>query len=150
MSTRLLAVAGAVLMVGAGCSSSGTSDPDAGKNAATATTCVKDATGKKVTRPDRFPNTFPLPAGTVLTGSEDRGKDGVVITGVTGTDFAAVLRGLQTQLPAKAFTPSEGEVEPHDAESNWASAGYTGRWAIRELERCAGDVSVQVVARPKA
>jgi hypothetical protein len=112
--------------------------------------CAKDAAAKKVAVPSGFPAAFPLPPGTVITAVDDRGSSGgIVLTGVTAADFASVLKALQTQLPAKGFTPDEGEVEAHDAESDWSSAGFTGRWAIREISSCSGDVSVQVVARAK-
>lgn len=151
MRTRLVAAAGIVLFGVGGCSSSGSgSDPDAGKNAATSILCARDATAKKLALPSGFPADFPLPAGTVVTAVDDRGdKDGIVVTGVTPTAFARVLKGLQADLPAKGYTPSEGEVEPHDAESNWTSKRFTGRWAIRELTACGGDVTVSVVARAK-
>ena len=71
-----------------------------------------------------------------------------MVEGVTGT-FIDVLHGLQTGLPAKGFTPEEGETEPHDAESDWSSAAFSGRWAIRELTQCGGQTSVSVVARKK-
>ena len=58
-----------------------------------------------------------------------------------------MLSGLQKDLPANGFTPTEGESEPHDAESNWTSAGYEGRWAIRENPACPGDTAVQMLAR---
>jgi ABC-type Fe3+-hydroxamate transport system substrate-binding protein len=145
-----VAAAGAVITLVAGCSSSGSSDPDAGENGATSTVCAKDAAGKNVSPPSGFPASFPLPPGTIVTNVDDRGATGgIVVTGVTSTDFKTVLSSLQTQLPAKGFTPSEGEVEPDDAESNWSSDAFTGRWAIREIASCSGDVSVSVVARPK-
>jgi len=152
VTPRLAAAACAVAVVVAGCSSSGSqTDPDAAKNDATSTVCAKDAAAKKVALPTGFPADFPLPAGTVVTKVDDRGaKDGIVVTGVTATRFASVLKALQSDLPAKGFTPSEGEVEPHDAESDWSSTGYTGRWAIRELAACGGDVTVSVVSRAKS
>ena len=150
MNPSVLTAAAAVLVAAAGCSSSGSGpDPDAAKNGAPSTVCAKDAAAKQVALPSGFPTNFPLPPGTVITGVDDRGsRAGIVITGVTATDFTSVLKALQTDLPARGFTPDEGEVEPHDAESNWSSAGYTGRWAIRDISSCAGDVSVSVVARP--
>jgi hypothetical protein len=60
-----------------------------------------------------------------------------------------VLKGLQTDLPAMGFTPKNGESEPHDAESDWSSAEFDGRWAIRELSQCGNQTLVSVVARKK-
>ncbi len=143
------------LLLATGCSSdkdSG-SDPDADKgspvNVASAV-CTKDAAAKQVSVPAGFPSDFPLPPGTILYATDDRGQDGIVVTGVTATAFKAVLSSLQTGLPAHGYTPEEGETEPHDAESNWHSAGYDGRWAIREIPQCAGETLVNVVARAKS
>jgi hypothetical protein len=155
VSSVRLTVAGvaAVLVTAlAGCSSdhpAGDPDADAGTAALqpASTACAKDATAKPL--PSGFPADFPLPAGTVVTSAEDRGSGGLVIEGVTPTAFTDVLHGLQTSLPANGFTPSNGETEPHDAESDWSSATFTGRWAIRELEQCGGQTAVSVVARKK-
>lgn len=134
----------------AACSSAGRGGSRPGKDAAGSvqaktTTCSTAA--KTVAVPPGFPAAFPLPPGTVVTAAADRGTGGIVLSGVTPAAFAEVLAALQKQLPAKGFTPEEGETEPHDAESDWTSADYTGRWAIRELPQCPGDISVSVVAR---
>lgn len=107
--------------------------------------CVQQA--KPVSLPAGFPADFPLPPGTVVYAADNRGPDGIVVTGVTATAFKQVLSSLQTGLPAHGFTPDEGETEPHDAESNWRSAGFTGRWAIREIPQCTGETLVNVLAR---
>jgi len=139
------------LILIAGCDSEAekAKEKDAAKLKASASTavCAKDA--KAVQPPTAFPAAFPLPAGMVVTSAEDRGTGGLVVTGVTATGFKDVLKGLQTDLPAKGFTPKNGETEPHDAESNWSSTDYDGRWAIRELSQCGNQTLVSVVARKK-
>jgi hypothetical protein len=122
-------------------------DQAALKASASGAVCAKDA--KSVALPTGFPAAFPLPAGTVVTSAEDRGTSGLVVQGVSATAFKDVLKGLQTDLPAKGFTPKNGETEPHDAESDWSSADYDGRWAIRELSQCGSQTLVSVVARKK-
>jgi len=112
--------------------------------------CAKDAAAKQVSVPAGFPGDFPMPPGTILYAVDNRGQDGIVVTGVTATAFKSVLSSLQTGLPAHGYTPEEGETEPHDAESNWHSASYDGRWAIREIPQCAGQTLVNVVARAKS
>jgi hypothetical protein len=134
------------------CSSKG-EDADAGKGSpvnVAGAVCSKDAAAKQVSLPDGFPADFPLPPGTILYSVDNRGADGIVVTGVTGTAFKSVLSSLQKDLPAHGYTPKAGETEPHDAESNWTSAGYDGRWAIREIPQCSGETLVNVVARAKA
>jgi hypothetical protein len=142
----------ALLAALTGCGSADKSrDADAGLGSSAlqpaSTACAKDAQAKPA--PAGFPTDFPLPAGTIVTTAEDRGSGGLVIEGVTPSAFTAVLHDLQTALPAKGFIPDNGETEPHDAESDWSSAGYTGRWAIRELTQCGGQTAVSVVARKK-
>jgi hypothetical protein len=153
-SARLIAIGAAAALLAAltACTSDNPAkDPDAGAGTGAlqpvSSACAKDAKAKPL--PAGFPATFPLPAGTVVTTAEDRGTGGLVIEGVTATAFTDVLHELQTSLPARGFTPDEGETEPHDAESNWSSATFTGRWAIRELTQCGGQTAVSVVARKK-
>ena len=144
------AVATAVILV-AGCESDAEKakekDQSALKASASTAVCAKDA--KAVAVPTGFPAAFPLPSGMVVTSAEDRGASGLVVQGVAATAFKDVLKGLQTDLPAKGFTAKNGETEPHDAESDWSSSGYDGRWAIRELAQCGSQTLVSVVARKK-
>jgi hypothetical protein len=144
------AIATAVILV-AGCESEAEKakekDQSALKASASTAVCAKDA--KAVALPTGFPAAFPLPSGMVVTSAEDRGASGLVVQGVSATAFKDVLKGLQTDLPAKGFTPKNGETEPHDAESDWSSSDYDGRWAIRELSQCGSQTLVSVVARKK-
>lgn len=141
----------ALIVLVAGCESDAEKakekDQAALKSSASAAPCAKDA--KAVPPPAGFPAAFPLPQGMVVTSAEDRGTSGLVVQGVTATAFSDVLKGLQADLPAKGFTPKNGETEPRDAESDWSSADYDGRWAIRELSQCGSQTLVSVVARKK-
>lgn len=139
----------AALTLAAGCSSEKDADADAkGTPVSVASAvCASEASAKQVNLPPGFPSDFPLPEGTIVFAAEDRGKDGIVVTGVTETPFKSVLSSLQKDLPAHNYTLAEGESEPHDAESNWHSPDYIGRWAIRELPQCSGQTLVSVLAR---
>jgi hypothetical protein len=121
-------------------------DPDKSVEAKT-TVCSRAA--KAVVLPSGFPPNFPMPRGMIVTSADDRGDAGLVVTGVTPTAFKDVLAALQRDLPAKGFTLKEGETEPDDAESDWTSSDYDGRWAIRDIPQCPGDTAVSVVARKK-
>jgi hypothetical protein len=152
---RPLAASAAAAMLLAACGSSG-GHPDsaAGPSGDAATVasavCAKDAAAKKVALPGGFPSDFPLPPGTVVYSVDDRGDAGIVVTGVTSTPFPDVLKAMQSRLPAAGFRAEDGESEPHDAESDWASSDFRGRWAIREIPQCSGDTLVNVVARKRA
>lgn len=114
-----------------------------------AKTTVCSTAAKAMALPSGFPADFPMPRATIITSVDDRGDGGIVVMGVTPTAFKDVLAALQTGLPAKGFTAEDGETEPHDAESDWTSSDYDGRWAIRELPQCNGDTAVSVVARKR-
>jgi hypothetical protein len=144
------AAALAAALTGCGTSSHPNSTATAAPEAAAdANTTVCSRAARSVALPSGFPATFPMPPGVVVTAADDRGDAGFVVSGVTPAAFKDVLAALQHDLPAKGFTLQDGEIEPHDAESDWTSAGYDGRWAIRELPQCHGDTAVSVVSRKK-
>ena len=98
------------------------------------------------TVPEAFPADFPLPDGAVIYGSERRSGGRTIVYAVVDRDVKAVLKQLQSEVPAAGFKPFEGEVEERDAESNWKGNGYTGRWAIREVAGCTEQTSVTVLS----
>jgi hypothetical protein len=106
--------------------------------------CVEQA--KQAAVPGSFPSAFPLPDGSVVYASEQRSGGRVIVYAVVDRDVQAVLKQLQTAVPAAGFSLTEGEVEERDAESNWQGQGYTGRWAIREIANCSSQTSVTVLA----
>ncbi|HEU4568532.1 MAG TPA: hypothetical protein VFR99_10895 [Marmoricola sp.] len=133
------------LLLVAGCGETGEEhDSDFGA-AADTTTCVKDAQ-RVSSYPEGFPGDFPFPAKTVVFDAEDRGQDGVVVTGVTSAPFRKVLAALNGPAQQAGFQVTDGETEEHDAEANWTGNGYRGRWAIRESGSCPGETVVQVLA----
>jgi hypothetical protein len=96
--------------------------------------------------PNGFPSDFPFPHGTVVYHAEDRGEDGVVVTGVSPKPLEDVLAALNGPAQDAGFKVTNGETEEHDAEANWSGNGYRGRWAIRESSECPGETVVQVLA----
>ncbi len=122
-------------------------DPDAEEFSAAAdrSTCLDDAQPVGDI-PDGYPTDFPMPPQTVVYDAEDRGAEGVVVTGVTDLAFKDVLAALNGPAQDAGFKVTNGETEEHDAEANWAGNGYRGRWAIRESASCTGETVVQVLA----
>lgn len=145
---RVAILVGALLLAMTACGSDPevTADPDAGDQAAAdRSTCLADA--EAVTDfPEGYPADFPLPPQTVAYDAEDRGAEGVVVTGVTDLPFSDVLASLNGPAQEAGFTVTEGETEEHDAEANWTGNGFRGRWAIRESSSCPGETVVQVLA----
>jgi hypothetical protein len=103
---------------------------------------------KEQPKPKSFPADFPLPAGSVVIGSEERDAGRVIVYAVSPADVKATLAQMQ-KIPDAGFKLTEGEVEERDAESNWEGNGYVGRWAIREIDGCTDQTSVTVLAQEK-
>ncbi|WP_147063812.1 hypothetical protein [Terrabacter aerolatus] len=105
--------------------------------------CAKDA--KPVDLPTSFPAQASLPAGYVVTGVESRSAGRTVVTAVSPKPFKQTLAEMQGAYSTRGWTPSEGEVEERDAESNFDGNGLRGRWAIRELPDCTDNTTVSVL-----
>lgn len=160
MRSAAVAAAAASLLMIAGCGSAESStnagsstvtagdrdtDADSATAGSSATVCAAGASAHPV--PAGFPSDFPLPPGMIVTAAEDRGSAGVVLTGVSDQPFIQTLHSLQQQLPAHGYTLTDGESEPRDAESDWSSASYQGRWAIRVAAGCPDDTAIQLLAK---
>jgi hypothetical protein len=87
-----------------------------------------------------------LPAGSVVIGSETRSGGRIIVYAASPHNVKSTLHSMQ-QIPDGGFKLTEGEVEEHDAESNWIGNGYLGRWAIREMPDCNDQTSVTVLAQ---
>ena len=151
---RLVATVAALLLAVTGCGGGSTQAKDRDKDkhdfeqAADRSTCVADA--KQVSRlPAGFPQHFPFPSQTVVYSAEDRGAEGVVVTGVTSLPFKQVLAALNGPAQDAGYKVTSGETEEHDAEANWTGNHFRGRWAIRESGTCDGETVVQVLAAPE-
>ncbi len=138
----------ALLLAGAGCGGESKAQKERDRElekAADRNTCLADA--KRVSDlPAGFPADFPFPDQTVVYDAEDRGSDGVVVTGVTSLPFKEVLAAMNGPAQDAGFKVVDGETEEHDAEANWTGKGFRGRWAIRESGSCDGETVVQVLA----
>lgn len=105
--------------------------------------CAKDA--KAVDLPSSFPAEATVPAGYVVTGIEARSAGRTVLTAVSPKAFRQTLADMQAAYSTRGWTPSEGEVEGRDAESNFHGHELRGRWAIREIPDCPGNTAVSVL-----
>ena len=132
----------------AGCDQAEKADKQAiadSKRTVPTVTCADQATATPM--PSSFPASFPMPGGTKVIGSEQRSDGRTIVYAVSSQEEKAVLHDLQRGLPAAGFTPKEGEVEAHDAESNWSGNGLRGRWEIRAVPGCDADTSVTVLVQ---
>lgn len=114
------------------------------KTSSAGATCAAKATAAPM--PAGFPSAFRLPDSAIVTGSEKRSEGRLIVYAVTSQGVKETLAFLQKSLPEAGLRLSAGEVEEHDAESDWSGEGYRGRWAIRELPQCDGDTLITVLA----
>jgi hypothetical protein len=121
-------------------------DPPAASGAPTAG-CP---TGAGVPLPGAFPRRLPVPGDATVTAVDHRSGHRLVVTTVTHHGFEAALTYLQLQLPQAGFALEEGEVEEHDAESNFVSDDVRGRWTLRAVPGCKGAVTLTYLTAPKS
>jgi hypothetical protein len=99
--------------------------------------------GPAVRLPANFPRGFPLPPGTVVTSTR-RQSGGVVVDGIVPDGLDGTRRFLLRKLPEAGFRLSGGEAEENEAETDFAGAGVVGRLKVREIDGCAGAVTLTV------
>jgi hypothetical protein len=105
--------------------------------------CAKDA--KPVDLPAAFPAQAAVPDGYVVTAVEARSQGRTVVTAVSPKPFKATLAEMQDAYSTRGWSPSEGEVEARDAESNFSGHELRGRWAIRQIPECPDNTSVSLL-----
>ncbi|NJC71708.1 hypothetical protein HC031_18565 [Planosporangium thailandense] len=96
--------------------------------------------------PTAFPREVPLPPKAVVTGYEERSGGRQIVTAVVPGTFQGTLGFMQKAYPSAGLELKQGEVEAHDAESNFAGQGLVGRWTLKEISGCHGDTLVTVLA----
>ena len=142
-------LSGAVLGLAAvtGCSAPAR---NAGPSAATpvVTTPGGCPTAASLPMPKEFPANLPVPDGALVTSMERRSGERLVVAMVVRSGFDRTLAFLQKQLPEAGYTLREGEVEEDDAESNFASATFDGRWTLRKMPDCGGGVYLTYLTAP--
>lgn len=93
---------------------------------------------------------MPLPPRTKIYNVDDRGDVGVVLTWVSSEPLDKVRSFLNRQFPKQGYKLLEGETEELDAEPNWSTAGFTGRWAIQDISsECPGETAIQILSDPR-
>jgi len=147
-SRNLLALLAVVAALALGLVACGGGDDDDGPAAAASTIPPCSAKAPGVDRPDGFPDGLPLPTSFLATGADERSGGRLVLDGVTTDDFETTLHFLQKELPKAGYRLTEGEVEEHDAESNFSGHGVRGRWAIRVADGCTTRTTLSVVVQP--
>lgn len=114
------------------------------------TTCADKA--QEVALPADFPLTFPLPARTIVIGSQKASQGGVLIIAISADPEPDVLAFLQSELPRVGYTLSGMDVGKTVAVATWSapSRGLGGLWAIGKISGCDADTALAVRSAPVA
>jgi hypothetical protein len=100
--------------------------------------------------PAGWPAALPLPPGLVVTRTERRSGDRLIAYGRVPGDFHRVVRFFNAHLPAAGLPQRNGQLDPLDAESDFAGTTVRGRWTTGFSPECAGASAVTVLVLPAA
>ncbi len=109
--------------------------------------CSADATALDAPY-EGFPEGWSFPEDTDVYDVEDRGETGVIVTAISTTPLDEVLTFLNDAQTEPGYRITGGETEEDDAEADWRSDGFTGRWTIRTAPACPDETLIQVLATP--
>lgn len=144
---RRAATAGVLLVAGLAALTGCGDEEAASAGAAEPTAACFQTLAPVVIPPDAdFPDGWAFPPGTVITETQQVEGGGFAVTAVVGADFEEVLPFMQHDLEDAGFVATQGEAEEDDAEATWTGGGFTGSWAIKASESCAGTTLLQVAA----
>ncbi len=104
--------------------------------------CAK--AGPVVTLPSEFPNSFPLPTGTVITSSQRTERGVNLVGGLIPMEFKNVVGFFQSKLPAAGYQLLEGDAEMDEAESTFLGQGFRGKWKVNGILNCPGAVTLTI------
>ncbi len=113
------------------------------------TVCRAEATPAPDATNAGFPSEWVFPPRTTVYDRENREGVGVILTAVSEAPFEDVLAFLNHDEVSAGFEITGGETEEDDAEADWNSAAYSGRWTIRKSGTCPGETVLQVFAAPR-
>lgn len=118
------------------------------EKAADESVCKADVQDKALEAPygEGFPPDWPFPPDTIVYNAENRAGTGVIVTAVSSTPFQGILDFMNGDVVSAGFEIERGETEDNDAEAEWKSTDYSGRWAIRESATCDEETIIQVFA----
>ena len=93
--------------------------------------------GPPVNLPPEFPQSFPLPPGTVITVSR-RAEPALVVQGFMPMELKDATRFFVQKLPAAGFQLGRGEAERNEAEARIGGNGVIGYFKLRSITDCPG------------
>ena len=146
---RLIAVAAllaATVAVSINCSRAADLTPTPTATAApTLPPCAQ--AGPAVTPPPQFPKNFPLPPGTVFTGSRSA-QQAIVLEGFIPMELPQATRFFLQNLTAAGYRLGRGEAEQGEAEDRFVGNGIIGFFRLRSIRDCPGALQLVITMQP--
>lgn len=102
---------------------------------------------RTIDRPAALPDSFPVPDETAFVEERESGRFTLVDARSPG-DLAGVREFFEQELEAAGYRLSGSEAEEHEAETDYAGHGHSGRLVIRSISGCDGVVRVGVTTAP--
>ncbi len=126
------------------------SELESGGDAADQTLCRAEVDELSAPYDAPFPPDWAFPPETTAYDVEEVAEVGTIVTAVSEAPFDDVLDFLNRDAVDAGFEITEGETEEDDAEANWTSADWSGRWTMRRSTDCPGEIVLQVLAAPRS
>ena len=106
------------------------------------------AVGTPIARPAALPQTFPLPAGTVLDRAR-REAGFEIVEGFGPGPLESTRDFFLAELPKAGFELGEADAEDTEAETEFTHEGTEGRLKLRELAGCDGALTLGIAVKPE-
>src|SRR5205814_8579376 len=94
--------------------------------------------------PASFPQFVPIPSSAVVTAVDERTGGPMTVTASSGSGFGDTLAFMQRMYPQAGLTLKDDKVQGQYAESAFTGNGLVGRWTVKEIPDCPGDVVITV------
>jgi hypothetical protein len=119
--------------------------PDVSPSASSAKLPPCANAGPAVSIPSEFPDTFPLPPGTIITSSSSSETGGFRLEGFIPMDLKSAVAYFVKALRSAGYRLGDGEEEQGEAESRFSGNGCGGRFKLRSLRDCPGVVTLKII-----
>lgn len=135
---RSLSLAPALLAaaLAAGCGGGGGEAASPATTSGTGPAVPGCARAPAVPRPAGLPEDFPLPAGTILTGTRTPLPGALLVDAVVPVPIGEAKRFFTEELPPKGYQLGRGDSEGDEAEAPFTGNGLRGRWRVNSVFGC--------------
>ena len=150
MTGLLRAALAALVLTGTGACGGGalSAAPVHPSQPAPSATAISCSATRGLPLPAGWPAAVPLPPRLVVTRTERRSGDRLIAYGRVPGDFHLLVRFFNDRLPKAGYLQSNGQLDPFDAESDFAGPTTRGRWSAGLSRECEGQAGLTMLVLP--